>query len=497
MIELQISKEDFMYDIQGLCKSFYPSRQIVFGEWMEGRAQNADARMVLAVELKEEGVAIVLKEGEKTYCKEAAAPVSERRVYKNIIKKVLYELLMEVSGKQLPWGTLTGVRPSKLIMERLELGEEREEIVTYMKSQYLCTEEKIDLAYSIAKKEWDILREIDYKNGYSLYIGIPFCPTRCSYCSFPSHPMKDFGQWMDGYLQALYKEIEYVSGKTWKRKLSTIYIGGGTPTTLSPQQLRDLIRKVRQSFPMEHVVEFTVEAGRPDSITYEKLQVLKDEGVTRISINPQSMNDKTLVCIGRNHTVEQIEQTFSMARELGHTNINMDLIIGLPGETKQEVVTTMERLEKLQPESITVHSLVLKRAAKLHSDFVTEKGEVIGDTSAMAEVTKEYACRQGYEPYYMYRQKNATGTQQDSQENIGYSKPGKECIYNILIMEEKQSIVALGAGASSKFLLPEEKKKIERVENVKSVTEYINRIDEMLARKETFLQKHKEELLAE
>lgn len=467
MIEIRMSKQDFVYDVQGLCKSFYPSTQIVIEDWKQTEI-DTDAEILLEVALEEDYVEIVVHRQGISKSKKADAPKDNRRGYKNVLKKILYELLSDMTGKQLPWGTLTGVRPTKLVMERLEMGESREEIDDYMKEHYFCSEEKIALGYDISKKELEILNAIDYKNGYSLYVGIPFCPTRCSYCSFPSYPMDNFGNLVERYLEALFQEISYVASKQWNKRLSTIYIGGGTPTTLSAEQLRRLLRHIKQCCSMEHVVEFTVEAGRPDSITREKLEVMKEEGVTRISINPQTMNQDTLERIGRKHTVEDVERVFHMARDVGHENVNMDLIIGLPQETSLSLKQTLARIEKLNPENLTVHSLVLKRAARLNTDRVNEascKSEqtqeevaLVGETASMAEIAAEYAQDHGYEPYYMYRQKNATGTDSDSRENIGYAKPGTECIYNILIMEEKQTILAVGAGASSKFLLPKAKK---------------------------------------
>ena len=500
MICIQMSKQDFVYDVQGLCKSFYPSTQIVIEEWKQDvhESKATEAEFVLQVELATEYVCIVLCKDGKEQMYRKAAPSNNRRGYKNVLKKILYGILSDLTGETLPWGTLTGVRPTKLIMEQLELGQEKEAIFEHMREHYFCSDEKIQLGYEISRKELDILEAIDYKNGYSLYIGIPFCPTRCSYCSFPSYPMEQFGELVEEYLQALFREMEYVATRQWNKRLSTVYIGGGTPTTLSAAQLRRLLEKIKQCFPMEEVVEFTVEAGRPDSITRDKLAVMKEEGVNRISINPQTMNQDTLERIGRKHTVEQVSQVFQLARDCGHENINMDLIIGLPGETKHSIEQTLTEIEQLNPENLTVHSLVLKRAARLHTENLSEDKdkreedtvELVGETAAMAEVTARYAKEHGYEPYYMYRQKNATGTDSDSRENIGYAKPGTECIYNILIMEEKQTILALGAGASSKFLLPNAKKKIERVENVKSVTDYIARIDEMIERKEKFWQKN-------
>ena len=242
--------------------------------------------------------------------------------------------------------------------------------------------------------------------------------------------------------------------------------------------------KIVNSFRMSTVSEFTVEAGRPDSITYEKLRLLKQYGVTRISINPQTMNQKTLDIIGRRHTITQIEDAFLMARELGHTYINMDLIIGLPGEDVEEVDYTLSRMEQLKPDNLTIHTLAIKRAANLNIYRERYQDLHFGDASQMLQRTQSFANQHGYVPYYLYRQKNMS----DNLENVGYAKPGMECIYNILIMEEKQTILALGAGASSKFVFHHEGR-IERVENVKDVKEYIARIDEMMDRKKNFIEK--------
>lgn len=497
MIKIQLSKEDYVFDIQGLCKAFYPSRQIVIVTESKdtGRKREPDlttdaAELVLRIFLGDSKVVAEADFDAKTIREEECADAKDRKKYKNVLKRCIYKVLQKVSGKELPWGTLTGVRPSKIPMEHLERGESREEITDYMKKQYFCSEEKISLGYQIAKKELELLHAIDYQNGYSLYIGIPFCPTRCLYCSFPSFPMEQFKKYMDSYLQALDKEIAFAANHLWTKKLTSIYIGGGTPTTLEPNQLRSLIRKIKTSFPMEHVVEFTVEAGRPDTITFEKLQVLKEEGVTRISINPQTMNQTTLDHIGRKHTIEEVVEGFQLARKAGLDNINMDLIMGLPGESTEHVRKTLEWVEKLNPESLTVHSLVVKRAARLNLQLDEEEHSMVGDTSEMMAITEDFAKRHGYEPYYMYRQKNATGASSDSQENIGYAKPGFESIYNMIIMEEKQSILALGAGASTKIMLPKGAKKLERVENVKNVVEYINRIDEMIDRKKEAIERY-------
>ena len=266
--------------------------------------------------------------------------------------------------------------------------------------------------------------------------------------------------------------------------LDTVYFGGGTPTSLSPEDLDTLITKLKNTFDFSTVQEFTVEAGRPDSITMEKLEVLKKHGVTRISINPQTMKQETLKIIGRRHTVEDVKDRFHMARELGFDNINMDLIIGLPEEDLDDVRSTMEQVKELGPDSLTVHSLAIKRAARLNTMKEVYKDLKITNTQEMIDLTAEYARGMGLEPYYLYRQKNMAG----NFENVGYAKPGKACLYNILIMEEKGDILACGAGTTTKITYPDENR-LERVENVKDVEQYISRINEMIERKEKLLSK--------
>ncbi len=353
-----------------------------------------------------------------------------------------------------------------------------------MKHTYLTSDQKVDLILEVAKKELDLLSDIDYENGYSLYIGIPFCPTTCLYCSFTSFPISQWEKRMNDYLEALFKEMEFTARRMAGKTLDTVYIGGGTPTSLSAEHLEKLILRLKNTFDFTTVKEFTVEAGRPDSITQEKLEVLKKYGVTRISINPQTMKEETLKIIGRRHTVEMVKDRFLLARSLGFDNINMDLIIGLPGEDMEDVRRTMEEIKSLGPDGITVHTLAIKRAARLNM-YKEQYGDLkITGTQEMVDLTAAYAHSMGQEPYYLYRQKNMAG----NFENVGYSAPGKACIYNILIMEEKQTIAACGAGTTTKVVFPSENR-LERVENVKDVEQYIARIDEMIKRKEKMLAK--------
>ena len=298
---------------------------------------------------------------------------------------------------------------------------------------------------------------------------------------------------MDTYLEALFKEMEYVSEAMKGRRLDTIYFGGGTPTTLSETQLDKVLTKLEQLFNVKDALELTVEAGRPDSITREKLKVLKAHNVHRISINPQTMNQETLDLIGRRHTTEQIKEAFKMAREEGFDNINMDIILGLPSENIDKVKNTLDEIKALSPESLTVHSLAIKRAAALNVWRYKYSDLSIENSAEMVELAADYASSMEMQPYYMYRQKNMAG----NYENVGYSKAGKECIYNVLIMEEKQTIIAMGAGASSKIVFHNQSDddhsvRIERVENVKDVTNYIERIDEMIDRKRKFFAENME-----
>lgn len=424
----------------------------------------------------------IYKRGELIGRADADRVDPDRKAFRNRVAREVYQVLAKETGRQLPWGILTGVRPTKLVYEAITDGWSEDAIRSHMQEEYCCSDQKIETSITIAKREHEILSGMDYQNGYSIYIGIPFCPTTCAYCSFTSYPLSRFGKLADDYLDALEKEIQFLGTCRPKQRLSTVYIGGGTPTALNEAQLERLLQTVQKYLPMDEVLEYTVEAGRPDSVTEGKMRLLKEYGVSRISINPQSMRQRTLDLIGRRHTAEQIVEAFRLARACGHTNINMDIIIGLTGENPDDVSYTLSEIEKLDPENLTVHTLALKRAARLTTERENYEGmEATGVTEMLAR-TIAYAGAHGYKPYYLYRQKNMA----ENLENVGYARPGKEGIYNILIMEEKQTILAAGAGAMSKFVFYGEDR-IERVENVKSLTDYITRVDEMIERKREFL----------
>lgn len=484
MIIVRLNRPEFEYDIHSLVKAFYPKQDV--SVTAEEKTYEEPAVWEMQLSYLDNSIRIAWWEnGEEAAHelpgREFSVDFSDRSAVKNTLKQNLYEMLSGYTGESLPWGTLTGIRPTKIPMKLLEEGADRDAIASYMKETYLASDEKIRLSIDIAERELKLLSKIDYENGYSLYIGIPFCPTTCLYCSFTSYPLSAWAKRVDAYLDALEYEIDYVAVKFAGKRLNAIYIGGGTPTTLEPYQLDRLIRKIKCSFDLSDCLEFTVEAGRPDSITREKLLVLRRHGISRISINPQTMKDETLRLIGRHHTVEQTRESFLLARELGFDNINMDLILGLPGEDLTDVRRTMEQIRELEPDNITVHSLALKRAARLNMFKENYKDYRMVNTQEHMELVASCAREMGLSPYYLYRQKSMAG----NLENVGYAAHGKAGVYNILIMEEKQTIVACGAGSITKRVSSDGR--IERCENVKDVALYIEKIDEMIDRKRRLL----------
>ena len=469
MISLLLEDMTFEQDIRELLMAFYPEEKYIY--------TNEDVFLSLFLSKKSIEYHIKIKSEDNVL--EFSSPLRETKFdTKNDLKRNIYINLLKLGNKELPWGTLTGIRPTKIVMEMLENDMSLEDIKKHLKEVYLVSDKRIKLCTDTAKNEFNILKKIDYKNGYSLYIGIPFCPTRCLYCSFTSYSIAQWKKDTDTYVDALCKELLAVSKMYKGKKLQTIYMGGGTPTSLEGYQLSKILNVVKKNFDLSNLLELTVEAGRPDSITREKLVALKEVGVDRISINPQTMQQKTLDLIGRHHTIEDIFESYKLAREVGFENINMDFIIGLNGETLEDVIDSFTKVKSFAPESITIHSLALKRAARLNTE---NKREIMDNDLILSMInTATDTCADlGLEPYYLYRQKNMAG----NLEKIGFSKAGKECLYNILIMEEKQTIIACGAGTSSKIVFGDGR--IERIENVKDPKLYIERLDEMIMRKES------------
>ena len=476
MIQIQCKETLYTYNLYHITKAFFPNAEIK-------QCVDAEQEPLVRIEL-DDGSCFLLdaKEFEENKKKEDA------QEKKKIVTKMVYRFLSEKTGREMAWGMLTGVRPTKLAMHQMENGMNEAQAKAFLQEVYCVSEKKAGLAVDIACREKALLSKLDYLNGFSLYVGIPFCPSICSYCSFSSSPIDMWSPRMDDYLKALCIELHHIAKETEGKTLNTIYIGGGTPTTLTAKQLEKLLNVIDELFLNEErgaeLLEYTVEAGRPDSITKEKLEVICSHPVTRISVNPQTMQQKTLDLVGRKHSVQAVKEIFHLARELGFDNINMDLIAGLPGENAEDMRDTLRQIEELSPDSLTVHSLAIKRAARMAQeqpvrDLHTEITEMVEDAAKTAE-------KLGLVPYYLYRQKNIAG----NFENVGYAKVDKAGIYNILIMEEKQTIYAAGAGATTKIVLPEKIKtengketNLIRIENVKNIEEYIARIDEMIKRK--------------
>lgn len=454
---------------------------------------------------------------------------------KGAVDREIYRTLSGLAGRTLPWGLLTGVRPTKPAMTKIKEGMGREEFIAWYGKEKLVSAEKAGKAYDIAQKELCILNKTagsglrpaagiryEEKNGRkvkagdlpadgtacaetdaaplcdksrllpgvpwadtcSIYIGIPFCPSICSYCSFSLGTAAAYAKRLDAYTDALCREIRLTADLVRDKKISSIYIGGGTPTSLECTQLQRIFSCINECFDVDRLAEFCVEAGRPDSITKEKLALIKQAGAGRISINPQTMQEETLEKIGRAHSTGDVYRAFEDARLLGFDNINMDLIAGLPSEDAADMADTLEKILALDPESLTVHALSIKRRARMESQYT--KGE---EVHKMIDLAAQAAMQAGFEPYYLYRQKSIAG----NFENVGYAKPGKEGIYNILTMEEVQSIYGLGAGADTKVVLdhavpnPSRGGKpgnILRCSNVKDVEEYIRNVEKMVRRKE-------------
>ncbi|KON89547.1 coproporphyrinogen III oxidase [Sporosarcina globispora] len=374
---------------------------------------------------------------------------------KNAVSHVYLTVLQDWTGITQKWGILTGVRPTKLLHRAMQHETPLHEAHQQLKDEYLITDEKIQLMQNIVDRQLAVVPDLyDLKNEVSIYIGIPFCPTKCAYCTFPAYAINGRQGSVNSFLGGLHYEMRKI-GEWLKEndvKITTVYYGGGTPTSITAEEMDMLYEEMYESFPdVKNIREVTVEAGRPDTITPEKLEVLKKWNIDRISINPQSYIQETLKAIGRHHTVEETVDKFHLARNMGMNNINMDLIIGLPGEGVPEFSHTLDETEKLMPESLTVHTLSFKRASEMTKNKQKYKVSEREEIEKMMDMAEDWTNEHNYHPYYLYRQKNILG----NLENVGYALPNQESIYNILIMEEQQTIIGLGCGASSKFIDPQ------------------------------------------
>lgn len=416
MISVYLNQKNFENDVHALVKAFFPSEHV--SVCIANHPQNIDTRPHLYISVQylelQAAIALYKPDAEKDFKKldEVVFFVDyqDRKTTRNLLKLNLYTVLSAYTGQTLPWGTLTGVRPTKIPMSMLEKGRRRQDIANAMMQTYHISKEKADLSIDIATRELGLLKKLDYQNGYSLYIGIPFCPSTCLYCSFTSYPLSAWAERINDYLNALEKELAAMAELLSGKNLNCVYIGGGTPTTLTPGQLDRLLSCVESKFNVSSLLEYTVEAGRPDSITKEKLEALRMHQITRISINPQTMKQQTLELIGRHHTAEQTRDSFWLAREAGFDNINMDLIVGLPNETLTDVQNTMEELRKMAPDHITVHSLAIKRTSKLNLNKEEYSALQIVNTQEHLDTVAKVCEQMGMHPYYLYGKKIWQGT---------------------------------------------------------------------------------------
>ncbi|TAH63215.1 MAG: coproporphyrinogen dehydrogenase HemZ [Gottschalkiaceae bacterium] len=490
MIYVYLEGHDYRYEVSELIKVFYFNTEIKF---IENKAL-IDNQSLLIVSLlsdtldKTSVVTRVLQYGE-TITNNVIDDISKIdikdndniKIYKIAIKQSIYNALSKINTIKVPWGILTGIRPTKIVHELLDKNIKSNHIINILTNEYKLSEEKASLILHIATVERNVVDFNEY-NRFSLYVNIPFCPTKCLYCSFLSNPISKYSNLIDIYTDRLIYEINETSKLLKNSMIDTVYIGGGTPTSLPIQNLQRIINKIQDIFGENNIREFTVEAGRPDTINKEMLIMLRENNIRRISINPQTMWDKTLSLIGRKHTSKEIIDAFKLAKKIGFNTVNMDIIVGLPEEGPKEVEATMKEIIKLNPENLTVHTMAIKRSSRLKENLQEYSLAAQSTIEEMLYITRDYADKMGMYPYYMYRQKQILG----NFENIGYSKAGKECIYNILIMEEKQTIIAVGAGGVSKFYFPKENR-IERVPNLKDLREYLSRTEEMIRRKEKYI----------
>ena len=493
---IYFSGQEYKYELEGICKLFFPMKR--FGHCYGQIELESDEEYIIT-RLKKHGKTTLLwvrvKVGTQTL---HAHNILENDClnYVNECERQLSILLYGVLSKLTliypQWGILTGVRPVSLVQKQRNLGKNDEEIATYFKEKYLVSDSKLELSLMTANNQSKLLQD-RIEHSYSLYISIPFCVSRCSYCSFVSHAIDrpKATDKIDEYIELLCLELKETADLALllDLKLDTIYIGGGTPTALTAENLKKITDAVALHFDVNEAREYTIEAGRADTITREKLVVIQESGADRISVNPQTFNDDVLLEIGRKHTALQAQECYLLAKEMGFESINMDFIAGLPTDTMESFRATIDKAVALSPSNITMHTLSIKRSADLFTADGIEEYAKSNITGKMTEYAQKEFIKAGYQPYYLYRQKNTIG----NLENVGYAKTGYESLYNVYIMDEMQTILACGAGGVTK-LVGNGTKPIERIFNFKYHFEYISRFDEILARKKgvvDFYDRHK------
>ena len=475
-MNLCLLNHSYKYELEKLIRIFLPFEKIEFFD----TCNLSDCCAVSELNGLVASAKLTFNSKVYSYCENIDTNAVDKHKEEELkLATALFKCFTEAFDYKPQWGLLTGVRPAKLF-SRLSKKEGSDKTEEYFKNSLFVSDKKVELCKAAIKGE-DEITSLSRPDSYSLYISIPFCPTRCSYCSFVSHSVTQAKKLIPQYVENLCKELE-ITAKTAKEnglRLETVYIGGGTPTAISAEHLDKIMKVVAENFDLTNLREYTVEAGRPDTVTKEKLTVIKKNGATRISINPQTMNDSVLKAIGRKHTALQVKEAFNLARECGHNNINMDLIAGLPTDDLESFKTTVYEILKLNPESVTVHSLSFKRAADLSLDKTYENINLGNIASDMVDFANKTLSENGILPYYMYRQSKTVG----NLENVGYAKAGFECLYNVYIMDETHTILACGASAVTKLREPDGDY-IERIFNFKYPYEYISRFGEIIARKQ-------------
>lgn len=478
-----VDNHKFHYEMENLTRVFFPNEKIEVVK--SPCTDDGETPYILTKrEINSESIELVCKlktdeyEKHQSKCLELSCPDDEQE---RILAVMLYDILCEYTELTPPWGILTGVRPIKLF-RRLREDNSEQFAKNYFKEKLLVSEEKVNLSIVTEKNERKIL-ETSSPNSFSLYVSIPFCPSRCSYCSFVSQSVEKSFKLIEPYVEILCKEIEQTGkiAKDLSLKLESVYIGGGTPTTLNPEQLTAVMSAINKSFDMNLCREFTVEAGRPDTVTEDKLMAIKNCGGDRISINPQTLNDSILEKIGRRHTSQDFLNAFDLAVKCGFDHINTDLIAGLPGESAESFCETLDKIVALDPKSITVHTLAMKRSSNLTSQGMEMLKNDIKSAEAMHSYCADILPQNQYEPYYLYRQSKMVG----NLENVGWSKKGSEGLYNVFIMDETHTVLGCGAGATTKLKQPNGSY-IERIFNYKYSYEYLKGFDEIIRRKERF-----------
>lgn len=476
-IKIYIDNHSFHYEMENLTRVFFPNEKL---EVLRGERPNETESLCLITSKTAEGVECALiTDKYSSKLEKSLQPDTPEDEQEREMAILLYRLLSEYTGLTPLWGILTGVRPIKLFRRLREtMGEEGAK--EYFKQKLLVSEEKTALS-TLTERNERLILNTSTPDSFSLYVSIPFCPSRCSYCSFVSQSVEKSFKLIEPYVELLCREIEYTGqiARNLGLRLQTVYIGGGTPTALSPMQLDMVMSTINRSFDMTNCREYTVEAGRPDTVTQEKLKVIKQNGADRISINPQTLNDEILKAIGRRHTSEEFFAAYDIAVKSGFDHINTDLIAGLSGESADSFASTLNKIVELDPKSITVHTLSMKRSSNLTQQGAELLRRDFETAEQMHRFCSELLPKNGYEPYYLYRQSRMVG----NLENVGWSKKGSEGLYNVFIMDETHSILGCGAGATTKLRQPNGSY-IERIFNYKYSYEYLKGFDEMLKRKD-------------